>query len=164
MVSTTKLKRRLRIAYVVFATLLVTNNTLPYLGMRDDSCQTMFSSLRWSEDGNNHVFMPQAMVGDMWDYYVDVQAELDPPPPDHGRTKTLFMWLNRNDRALNTEAMRVVVRQLCDFGHRVSLSHAVKGLDERVTVADACDDPRYSRPHRWLPFRIYESDQYWGGE
>ena len=163
-VKTPRLRRRLKIALGVFGVLLVTNNTLPYLGLRDDSCQTMFSALTWGEDGNNHVFMPQLMLSDLWDYYVDVEATIDPEPPDYGRDKTLFMWLNRDERALNTEAVRVVVDQLCRRGYRVSLSYAKKGIEDRFVYEDACEVPHLSEPIRWLPVRVYESDSVYTGD
>lgn len=158
-----RLERRLRIFVVVLGVSLATNNLLPYVGLRDDSCQTMFSSLHWWQDGNNHLFMPQRMLSDLWAYRTDVRATLDPPTPPEGRARDLERWLTRPDRALNTEAIRVVVRQLCDRGHRVTLRWTDRrGADLQDAraghAADACAVPALSAPRWWIPVRLYETD------
>jgi len=152
------MEARLRLFIVLVATLLVANNLLPYVGLRDDSCQTMFSGLRWWPGGNNHHLMPQSMVSDFWRFYVDVSAELDPPAPEHGRAADLLEWLNREGREKNIEAIRAVVRQLCDRGHRVELTYRFSYDDGPAQVAQACDDPVLSDPHALIPIRLHDSD------
>ena len=140
---------------IALGALLCLNNLLPYVGLRDDSCQTMFSGLRWSDEGNNHHIAPQHMLSDLWDYYTDVHAELDPPAPEHGRAEGLERWLNQEERELNTEAVRAVVRQLCDRGHRVSLRYRLR--ERTFRSDDACREPRLSEPHAWIPIRLFDS-------
>lgn len=140
---------------VVLGTLLIANNLLPYLGLRDDSCQTMFSGLTWGPGENNHYLVPQRMVSDLWDYYTGVHATLDPPAPEHGRVHDLEAWLNQDPRRLNTEAVRAVVRQLCDRGHRVALRYRAHGQQRQS--ANACLEPHLSEPHAWIPIRLYDS-------
>jgi hypothetical protein len=151
-----RLERRLRFFVATVAMLLVANDLLPYVGARDDSCQTMFSGLEWSEEGNNHHFMPQWMVTDLWRYYDDVHVELDPAATDE-RAAHLLMWLNQEGHRKNAEAIRVVVRQLCDRGHRVTMSYVDGQGAPKTDVADACDDPRLSDPHAAIPVRLYDS-------
>lgn len=140
------------------ATLLVANNLLPYVGLRDDSCQTMFSGLEWYPAENNHYLMPQVMVSDIWRFYAEVHAELGPPAPEFGRAADLLAWLNRPGREKNAEAVRAVVRQLCDRGHRVAVSYRLARGDEASTAANACDVPMLSDPHDAVPVRLYASD------
>lgn len=160
--SRRRLERRLRAAMITLGVALTLNNLLPYVGLRDDSCQTMFSSLAWWEHGNNHLFMPQRMLSDLWAYRYDVEATLQPPPEGYGRARDLERWLKQPNRALNTEALRVVLRQLCDRGHRVSLTWTDRrGPDRRPhrrSAPDACADPSLSSPHGWIPVRLYETD------
>lgn len=139
--------------------LLCVNNLLPYAGLRDDSCQTMFSSLDWWEGGNNHLYMPQVMLSDTWGSWTDVHVELDPPVEGFGRVRELDRWLNQERRALNKEAVRIVVRQLCDRGHRVQMRYrnSVHGSEPRE-VDDACEVSELSEPAWWVPVRRYETD------
>ncbi len=137
------------------ATLLIANDLLPYVGLRDDSCQTMFSGLEWQETTNNHYLAPQRRWSDIGRYYTDVAATLDPPPEGHGRAADLAAWLNQPDRELNTEAVRAVIRQLCDRGHRVELRYRDRGRARHA--ADACEEPTLSRPHAFIPVRLYDS-------
>lgn len=139
--------------------LLSINNLLPYAGARDDSCQTMFSSLDWWEGGNNHLYMPQRMLTDAWASWTDVRVELDPPVEGHGRVRDLRDWLQQERRALNTDAVRAVVGQICERGHRVRMTYrpAVHGSSPR-TVEDACAVPELSRRRWWIPVRRYETD------
>lgn len=139
----------------LIATALIANDLLPYVGLRDDSCQTMFSGLEWEEESNNHYLAPQRSWSDLGRYYTDVHATLDPPPEGYGRATDLHTWLNQPDRELNTEAVRVVVRQLCDRGHRVTLRYRDRRRD-RYTE-DACADPALSRPHAQIPVRLFDS-------
>lgn len=148
--------RRLQVFVVLFGVLIASNNLLPYVGLRDDSCQTMFSRLHWENGRNNHLFVPQLMVSDTWDYWIDVHADVE-PEPQQWRARELVAWLNQPDRQLNKEAVRTVIRQLCDRGYRVALRY--RGRHEAEThEAQACDDPTLSAPHRWVPVRTYETD------
>ncbi|MEM9071699.1 MAG: hypothetical protein AAGE52_24535 [Myxococcota bacterium] len=153
-----RLTRRLQAFVALLAITLSANNLLPYLGLRDDSCQTMFSSLHWSDEGNNHLYMPQHMVSDIWSGYVDVSATLDPPPEGYGRVKDLHDWLSQENRVLNTEAVRVVVRQICDRGHAVALRYRRSPEGPLEEAANACGEPTLSEPHWWVPIRLYETD------
>lgn len=148
----------LALVVVVVASLQITNNLLPYVGMRDDSCQTMFSGLSWQERSNNHLFMPQRMLTDLWVFYIDVEARVHPEP--EGRSRELVHWLRRDDIQHNAEAVRVAVEQLCERGYDVRLSYRPVG-GELTTNADACADPRLSSPHSWIPVRLYDSHYPW---
>lgn len=145
---------------IACASLLAINDSLPYVGLRDDSCQTMFSGLEWSERSNNHFFVPQHALSDVWSY-VDVRDVRIEPAPGERRLRFVAEWLERPDRRRNTEALRVAIDQLCAEGHRVGLevrpSH--RALEEPfVHHADACRVASLSAPHRWLPVRVYETD------
>ncbi len=158
-VSGRSLRRRLTAFTLVLGTLLSLNNLLPYGGMRDDSCQTMFSSLDWWEGGNNHLYMPQVMLSDAWGSWTDVEVQLDPPVDGYGRVRDLEQWLNQEKRALNKEAVRTVVSQICARGHRVAMTYrpSVHGSQSR-SVDNACDVPELSQRRWWIPVRRYETD------
>ncbi|MFK7989467.1 MAG: hypothetical protein AB8I08_25855 [Sandaracinaceae bacterium] len=146
--------RALWVAVAVVSALQVSNNLLPYIGMRDDSCQTMFSGLDWHERHNNHLVMPQHMLTDWWVFYIDVDADVSPEPT--GRSREIVDWLRRDGLQHNAEAIRVGVRQLCDDGIAVHLwVRRVGGPLE--DIPDACADPRFSAPHWWIPVRLYDS-------
>jgi hypothetical protein len=156
-VSDRALARRSTVFAVTVCALLAVNDSLPYLGVRDDSCQTMFSGLSWSADENNHLFIPQRAVSDLWVYWTDVRARLDPPVPEHGRAADLARWLSQEDRAYNDEALRVVVDQLCDLGHRVSLERRREESEGAERIDDACTSGSLA-PRWWIPVRLYETD------
>jgi hypothetical protein len=151
--------RQLRRRAIAFGALLclalTVNNLLPYLGVRDDSCQTMFSGLDWAAESNNHLFVPQHAVSDLWRYWYDVRVELDPPAPEHGRVADLRGFLDQPTRRLNDEAVRVVVRQICERGHVVRLTRRAARDAEVEVIEDACADPRLA-PRWWIPVRLYE--------
>lgn len=146
----------LRVFLVLLGALLIANNLLPYFGLRDDSCQTMFSSLEWGEGENNHLFMPQYALSDGWAYRVDVEVSLDPQPEQDGHDDMLLRWLQQSDRALNTEAIRVVLDQLCRR-RRVSMRWRMRDDPEFYESEDACADDALSSP-TGVPFRLYETD------
>lgn len=151
--------RRRLIAYlVVLCGLQILNNLLPYLGLRDDSCQTMFCGMEWGAHWNNHLFMPQRMVGDLWAYHTEVEATLEPEPPRYGRDAHLDDWLNQPERRLNTEATRAVIDQLCARGYRVRMRWRDASSHERREARDACELPALSEPRWWIPVRLYETD------
>lgn len=152
------LERRLGAVVIAWALLLAGNDALPYLGLRDDSCQTMFCGLEWGERWNTHLFVPQHAVSDVWAYLEITDVEIT-PAPSTPRLAAIAEWLTRADRDRNTEAVRVAIAQLCDAGHHVSLrarrtdgEHALEAHD------DACSEPSLSAPHRWVPVRLYETD------
>lgn len=152
------MRRRLVTFLIVLCSLQAANNLLPYVGLRDDSCQTMFCGLEWWPRRNNHFFVPQRMVGDLWAYHTDVHAELIPPPEGPGRAQYLSDWLGQEDRALNTEATRAVIAQLCARGHAVRMSYVEAVSGDRREVDDACEVPSLSEPSWWIPVRLYETD------
>ncbi|MDQ3033553.1 MAG: hypothetical protein M3Y87_14130 [Myxococcota bacterium] len=153
------LERRLIAVVVALATLLAINDALPYLGLRDDSCQTMFSSLEWGEDWNNHLFVPQRAASDVW-AYLDLREVAIEPPPGERRLRFVAEWLEAPGREHNTEAVRVAIDQLCAAGHRVSLGARRSDRRGRAFThhQDACAVASLSSPHRWLPVRLYETD------
>lgn len=143
---------------MLLCSLQALHNLLPYAGLRDDSCQTMFSGLEWGAHWNNHLFMPQRMVGDLWAYHSDVEASVEPAAPALGRDAHLVEWLDQPERALNTEATRAVVQQLCARGYRVRMRWR-DGVDRRTReVEDACAAADLSTPRWWIPVRLYETD------
>lgn len=154
--SRTPLDRRLGAFVVVAGVLLAANNLLPYAGLRDDSCQTMFSGLSWSASSNNHLFMPQRALGDRWEYLEAVRAAIDPPAGSE-RAAYLADWLSREDRVVNVDAVRAVVWQLCREGHRVRLSYRDPITGRAMSEANACDG-RFGSPSWWIPVRLYETD------
>lgn len=149
---------RARFALGALATLLAINNALPYFGLRDDSCQAMFSSLHWEADGNNHLFLPQRMLSDLWRGWNDVRAEVVSARPLDAHEQDLLRWLNQENRQLNTEATRAVIAQLCARGHRVKLRYRHPDEATPRTTDDACAVPELSEPHAWIPVRLYETD------
>ncbi len=149
---------RARLALGALATLLAINNAFPYFGLRDDSCQAMFSSLEWEDGDNNHLFLPQNMLSDLWRSWNDVHAEVASARPLDAYEQDLLRWLNQEDRELNTEATRAVIAQLCARGHRVELSYRHPDEATPRTTDDACTIPELSEPHAWIPVRLYETD------
>lgn len=145
-------ERRLRAIGLCAVALFAVHNALPYLGLRYESCQTMYSGLRTSAVGNNHLIAPQVSFGDIATYFTDVRvsapATADPEAAvDVGR-------LNRPDQYVNAEALRVIVRRLCRGGQPIRLSLREPGGD-RIDVRDACIVERFSRPGWWIPVRLY---------
>jgi hypothetical protein len=149
------LEKRLGVFVAIVCTLLFANNLLPYVGLRDDSCQTMFSGLDWSDRWNNHVFMPQRALSDRWSWLEGVDVEVEPAPRDP-RSAHLARFLDRSDRRLNIDAVRAALSQLCADGHRVRLEHR-RGA-RVIRHANACDHDHLSRRARWIPVRLYETD------
>lgn len=153
------LERRLLAIVLAIAALLAINDSLPYLGLRDDSCQTMFSGLELGEDWNNHLFVPQHALSDLWASYELREVRVVPWPSERG-LRFAAEWLADEDRDHNTEATRSVVDLLCDAGHSVSLS--VRRVDRRgeplARHEDACAAPEVGDPNRWIPVRLFETD------
>jgi hypothetical protein len=160
-------------AIALWALLWIVNDALPFVGGRDDSCQTMFSALEWGVGGdgrawNNHLVVGQHMLFDRW-----VVLELDAVRVEgeavDARDRALSGWITREGRARSLDAVRVVVDQLCER-HTVSLRYrrhwprptgawgAAHPDDSFVEVADACADPFVSQPIGWIPVRLYETD------
>lgn len=152
-----RLDRRLAIFIATLGLALFVNNAFPYLGLRDDSCQAMFSGLEWAASTNNHVFVPQYALSDRWAYHTEVSAELTPVAEPFTRAAYLERWLNQSERRLNTEATRAVVRQVCDAGHTVRMSYR-DPEGRRHEGVDACGDDTLSSPAWWIPVRLYETD------
>ena len=144
--------------------LLLTNNALPYAGLKDDSCQTMFSQLDYGDGvskSNNHLFMPQMWLSDLWDSWFHIEASLVPDADKTSFEGQLVEWLNTPERQHNREAVRVVVRQLCDRGYAVHLN--TRDRLDNTWSGNACDEPVFSEPVTWLPVRLYEPSAPWGG-
>jgi hypothetical protein len=153
-----RLERRLGAVVIGWGVLLAANDALPYVGLRDDSCQTMFCGLEWGERWNSHLFVPQWALSDLWAYLDVTDVEITPAPRG-ARHEAIARWLRLPERDRNTEAVRVAVAQLCEAGHEVSLStRRTDGQHELVHHPDACAEPALSSPHRWIPVRLYETD------
>jgi len=153
------LDRWLLSTVIVWASLLAINNSLPYLGLRDDSCQTMFCDMEWGRDWNTHYFIPQHAVSDVW-ASLDVSDVDIAPPPTSRRDQALARWLTEPGRVRNTEAVRVGLWQLCGSGHRVALSvRRADGEHAFVHQEDACAVDALSAPHLWVPVRLYAPDE-----
>lgn len=153
-----RLDRRLALYVGAVCVAVFVHDSLPYLGLRDDSCQTMFSGLSWSATENNHLFVPQHAVSDLWDYVGDVEAAIDPPQPASAEVGYLVGWLNQEDRRFNTEALRAVVDQICRAGHRVRLTYRDPATGRMATAANACEVDALASPAWWIPVRLYETD------
>ncbi len=152
------LERRLGVVVLAWAALLFVNNSLPYVGLRDDSCQTMFCGLEWGERWNSHLFVPQHALADLWAYVDVTEVEITPSPADP-ELVAIGEWLTRPERDRNTEALRVAVRALCDGGHHVSLAtRRTDGERPGIRHEDACADPAVSAPWSLIPVRLYETD------
>jgi len=160
---------------VGWAVLWAVNDALPYVGLRDDSCQTMFSSLEWGvgPDGrswNNHLVVPQHMVSSLWSYLEVREVRITGEARD-ARERALVRWLSREGYALHVEAVRVVVSQLCEH-HTISLEVRTRvavpsggwgpaGPLEQAPferIEDACAEPDLSEPHVLIPVRLFETD------
>jgi len=153
------LPRALRALAVGWVVLLAANNALPYVGLRDDSCQTMFCDMAWGQDWNTHLFMPQRMASDLWADLEIADVEIAPPPAS-ARLRAVARWLTRPGRLRNTEAVRVVLWQLCRAGHRVALAaRRADGDAASVHHQDACAVPALAAPHLWIPVRLYDTDR-----
>ncbi len=152
------LHRRLVALAAGWALLLAVNNALPYLGLRDDSCQTMFCDMAWGAHWNTHYFVPQRMVSDLWASLEIRDVEVTPAPAGP-RLRAIHRWLVAPDRSRNTEAVRVALWQLCGAGHRVALTVRRLDLDGPLRrEADACAVDALAAPHLWIPVRLYDTD------
>lgn len=150
----------------VWAGLLACNDTLPYFGLRDDSCQTMFSGLDWGDDYNNHFFLPQRMRTDFWASWQTRAVRVEPWPTER-RLRFVAEWLADDDREHGTEATRAAIDQLCRAGHSVALEarRAARPNDPHrgpeapfERFDDACVVPVLAAPHRWIPVRLFDTD------
>jgi len=168
-------ERAARWAIGIWALLWALNDALPYVGGRDDSCQTMFSSLEWglAADGsswNNHLVVPQLMLFDAWQN-VELRDVVIEGEPRDARERALTRWLTRPGRDRNVDAIRVVLAQLCRT-HRVTLAYRTEpvtptgawGPRERPPPEpfgpshEACRAPWISEPRGGAPVRLYETD------
>jgi hypothetical protein len=153
-----QLDRWLLGAAIGWAGLLAINNSLPYLGLRDDSCQTMFCDMAWGRDWNTHYFIPQHAVSDVWASLEVTEVVIEPAPTSR-RSRALARWLTAPDRGRNTEAVRVAIWQLCGEGYRISLeARRTDGEHAFVHHADACAIEALAAPHLWVPVRLYATD------
>ncbi len=153
-----RLERRLGAVVIGWALLLAANDALPYVGLRDDSCQTMFCGLEWGDTWNSHLFVPQHAVSDVWAYLDVTDVEITPAPTD-ARMAVIGRWLSAPGRDRNTEAVRVAVSQLCARGHRVAMStRRTDGEHPVIRHDDACAEPEIGSPHAWIPIRLFETD------
>jgi hypothetical protein len=167
-------ERAARIAIGVWALLWACNDSLPYFGGRDDSCQTMFSSLEWglTPDGrswNNHLVLPQLMVFDAW-VNIELRDVVIEGEARDARERALYRWMQRPGRDRNIEAVRVAVDRLCEH-HAVRFSFrrelmppSAEWETTRWTPEafgpeiDACHDPSVGSPRWWVPVRLFETD------
>jgi hypothetical protein len=143
------------LAWVLFAT----HNFLPYLGLRWESCQTMYSGLRTGRSGNNHLFVPQWSLSSVNTYYRVATLEIQPPPTasDPSELRSLGAAIKQlPDVTVNDEALRRIVHTACRANRRVKLDYrTVEGDRIAVSVDDACRDPRF-QPRRWFPVELYD--------
>lgn len=151
---------RLNLTIAGFALALFVHNLSPYVGLRDDSCQAMFSRLDYRDGrSNNHLVLPQHALWDGWRYHDDLTVAVSPTPA--GDAATVHTWLTRPDKRRNTRAVRTAVRHLCRSGHQVALEVRQDGVTE--AIEDACSEPRFSEPRLWIPTRLFETDIPTGG-
>jgi len=122
-----------------FVTAFSLFNLQPYLGLRYQSCQTMYSGLSLLPPGN-HLFLPRLRWSDVGDYFEHARIADDPPHP----------YLNR-------EFARAELQRRCAAGQPVSFEHEDAGRVRRI--ADACADPEYARPRHsvWRRFAYPET-------
>ncbi len=115
----------------------------------------MFSGLDWDGSWNNHFFVPQRPVLDSWVYLRGVHVEIEPARPSSERVDFLLEWLNRPQRRLNVDAVRAVVHQVCEGGHRVRMRY--RDAEGPHELANACES-ELGAPAWWIPVRLYETD------
>jgi hypothetical protein len=139
--------------------LFAAHNFLPYLGLRWESCQTMYSGLRTGRWGNNHLFLPQWSVSSINTYYRVAEIEIHPPPAasDPSELRSLGDAIKQlPDVVVNDEALRRIVQTACQANRRVKLDyHTVEGDRIAVSLDDACRDRRF-QPRRWFPVELYD--------
>jgi hypothetical protein len=139
--------------------LFAVHNFLPYLGVRWESCQTMYSGLRTGRSGNNHLFLPQWSLSSVNTYYRVAALEIQPPPTasDPAELRSLGDAIKQlPDVVVNDEALRRIVHTACRAKRRVKLdSRTVEGDRIAVSLEDACGDPRF-QPRRWFPVELYD--------
>jgi hypothetical protein len=139
--------------------LFAAHNLLPYLGIRWESCQTMYSGLRTGRSTNNHLFMPQWSLSSVNTYYRVGTLEVHPPPAesDAPEIRSLGDAIKQLPGVVvNDEALRRIVDTACRARRRVKLAYSsVEGERMAVSLNDACGDPRF-QPRRWLPVELYD--------
>ena len=137
------------------------HNFLPYLGLRFESCQTMFSNLRFSPSGNlnNHLVIGQFKLSDLGTYLnlVELKIIWRSPPSAIERQKELFL---RNSRWVNTEALHWILSSLCSRVEFISASVTLDLLRYQK-INNLCGDSSYLTPHWWIPIQLYPpNDSY----
>jgi hypothetical protein len=117
-----------------FVTAFSLFNLQPYLGLRQLSCQTMYSGLSLLPPGN-HLFLPRLRWSDVGDYFENARIAGDSP-----------------HSYLNQEFARAELQRRCADGQPVSFEFNEGGRSRRI--ADACADPEHSRPRHsvWRRF------------
>jgi hypothetical protein len=141
------------VAWVAFAI----HNFLPYLGLRWQSCQTMYSGLRTGRTTNNHLFVPQWSLSSVNTYYRVARFELDPPVPASETSDLRFIPEAIKDLSnvvVSDEGLRRIVHNACRARRTVRLDYRTMEGD-RVTLDDACLDSRF-QPRAWLPVELYD--------
>lgn len=167
-------ERAARFAIGAWALLWACNDSLPYFGGRDDSCQTMFSSLEWglTPDGrswNNHLLLPQQMAFDAWLNIELRDVEIEGDARD-ARERALYRWIQRPGRDRNIDAVRVALDRLCEH-HTVRLSYRRELMPPSAEwdtthwepeafgpTIEACEDATLGSPRWWVPVRLFETD------
>jgi hypothetical protein len=126
------------------------NNALPYVGLRFEGCQTMFSGLITLGRSNNHWFMPQLFDGSPDDYISDLQVKIAPQPLREDDLR-LLSWMRRGPVRHNFEAVKWAVWRLC---RRLTLQ-GVQFREGQTTVMSIAPCTDVPHPNFALPFRLY---------
>jgi len=149
-----KSKKRASLCFLLIGVFFI-HNLLPYLGLRFESCQTMFSNLRLSPNGqlNNHLVTGQFRISDLGTYLnlKELSIIWRSPPSLIEEEKELFL---KKSRWVNTEALRWILKSICNRAEIISAS-VTQDLLTYQRINNLCDDPIYTTPHWLIPIQLY---------
>ena len=148
--------RKMGWAVAAVALLLTANNCLPYLGVRLDGCQTMFSGLAFTEASNNHLLIPQRTISDVGDCRGRREGPLLTTARRHPAGGAVRLAGERPPRLPPGGAAPRRCTGCAPAGISIELAYRTEA-DGGATFrsGDACGTVGLDPPRWWLPFRLF---------
>lgn len=144
--------RRICIFVVVLDVLYVVNCLSPFLGLKFENSQAMYSQL--DARARNHLVLPPLPVFGEPVYVRDVAIDLPPALEDEGAALQWFTrWANENGRSLHLPFFDYHFARLCDAssGARIRLRYTAES-GAAVVHEDVCAESELRDP---FPIGLY---------
>ena len=115
--------------------LVFLNGASQYLGLKTETCFTMYSNLRTEGGRNNHLFMPALRLAGYQDELIEIISTNHPQ---------LQQYVDRDQYILRFEFRRILSETSGDF----VVDYRYRGHDKTITQRDGTSsDPSLTRPH-----------------